>query len=75
MLREAVEVQAVVPVRAADERKSVRSLVLRREAEGAGQMLEERRRDGHIVVVRDHLVKNRCVAGLTQIRGGSRDEP
>ena len=75
MLGEAVEVQAVIPVRTADERKPVRPPVLRREAERAGQMFKESRSGGQIVVVRNHLVQNRCVTGLAQIRGCSRDEP
>ena len=50
---EAVEIQAVVPVGSADERKLVRSEMRAGEPEAAAQMLHERRGVVRVTIKRD----------------------
>ena len=75
VLGEAVQVQAVVPVSAADEGQAVGAEVGAGEAEAAAQMLHEGLCLARIVVKGDGLVQNGPVAGLAEIGGGACDEP
>ena len=73
--REAVEVQAVVPVGTANERQGVWAEVLDDVVHGHLQVLEERHLGAGLVVEGNHLVKDREVARLLDIRHGAEDEP
>ena len=73
--REAVEVQAVVPVRAADERQLVRAEVVQRIVEAAAQVLHERGGEGLIVVKRGHFGKDGGIARLLDVRRHAEDQP
>ena len=75
MLGEAVQVQAVVPVGAADEGQTVGAEVGAGEVEAAAQMLHQRLSLALIVVKGHGLVEDAVVAGLAQISGGARDQP
>jgi hypothetical protein len=72
---EAVEIQAVVPVGAADQRQAVRPEPLQRVAEAALQVLVERLLGAGLVVVGHRLVEDAPVAGLLEIGGDADDEP
>ena len=75
MFGEAVEIQAVVPVCAPDQRQTVRPQMREREVKRSLQMLHERCRSRPVVVVGNLLVENRIVAGLTRIGADSRNQP
>jgi len=66
-VREAVQVQAVVPVGAANERKAVGAQPIQCIREAALQVVVERRLRTRLVVELDRLVKNAPVAGLFQV--------
>ena len=72
---EAVQIQAVVPVRASDQRQAVRALVGHDVVKGSCEMLEERNLGRFIIVERNHLIKNREVARLLDVGGGACDQP
>ena len=74
-LREAVEVQAVVPVGAADERQAVGAEVVEDVVERALQVLEERRRVLRVVVEGHRLLQDPEVARLLDVGRRPRDEP
>ena len=74
-LREAVEVEAVVPVRAADEREPVGPEVVEHVVERALQVLEERRRVLRVVVEGNRLLQDPEVARLLDVGRRPRDEP
>ncbi len=73
--REGVQVEAVVPVRAADERQAVGPEPGQRVLDGAAQVVVQRRLAAGGVVVRDGLVEDRPVAGLLEIGGDREHEP
>ena len=73
--REAVEVQTVVPVSAADKRKRMRTEILHDVVERYAEMLHERDLCPRLVVPWHHLVENGHVASLLYIRHGAEDEP
>ena len=75
MLREAVQVQAVVPVGPADQRQAVGAQMGMGVAEAPAQMLHQGLCSGHVVVKGNRLVQDRPVTGLPQIGGGARNEP
>ena len=75
MFREAVEVQAVVPVGPADERQTVGAEMGTGIAEAAAQMLQQRLGKAGIVVKIHLLVQNAPVPGLAEIGVRSGDEP
>ena len=72
---EAVQVQAIVPVGAADQRQPVGSKPIQCIGKAALQVVVERRLGARLVVVRHRLVQDAPVAGLLQIRGDAHDEP
>ena len=72
---EAVQVQAVIPVGAADERQAVGAAVRDRIADAAAQMLQERYFRALFVIERRRLVQDREVAGLLDVSRGAGDEP
>ncbi len=74
-VREAVEVQAIVPVRAADEGQAVRAQVVEDVVERALQVLEQGRRVLRVVVEGDRFLQDAEVAGLLDVGGGAGDEP
>ena len=74
-IREAIEVETIVPVRAADQRQSMRSKPVESVAEAALQVLIERRFGAGFVVVRNGLVENAPVASLLQIGSDAHDQP
>ena len=74
-LREAVQVQAVVPVGAADERQAVGAEVVEDVVERALQVLEERRRVLRVVVEGHRLLQDPEVARLLDVGRRPRDEP
>ena len=74
-VREAVQIQAVVPIGAADQGKPVRPQPVQRVTEAAPQVLVERLLRAGLVVVLHRLVQNAPVAGLFQIRGDANDQP
>jgi len=71
----AVEIEAVVPVGTADQRQAVRADALERIGQAALQMFVKRGFTAGLIVIRDHLVKNRPVAGLLEISAGAEDQP
>ena len=75
LIREAVEVQAVIPVGAADERQTVRSLVSYYIVEGTIQMLKQRSCEALVVVERRHLVEDTEIAGLADVGGNACYQP
>ena len=72
---EAVEVQAVVPVGAADQRQAVRAAVLHREVHRTAQMLEQRLLGAFRVVERHRFVQDAGVAGFGQVSEHRGDQP
>jgi hypothetical protein len=72
---EAVEIEAVVPVGAADERQAVRPKALQGVVEAALQVLVERHFRARLVVVGHRLVEDAPVAGLFEIGRDADDEP
>ena len=69
------EVDAVVPVGAHRKRKLVRAEVVNDVIEGNLQVLEHGLCLAHIVVVRDHLIKDGPVAGLLDVSGNGKNQP
>ena len=74
-MREAVEVQAVVPVRAANERQLVRTEVLDDVVEANAEVLHQRHLAARLVVERHRLVEDGEVARLLEVSDGTEDEP
>ena len=74
-LAEAVEVEAVVPVGAADERQPVRAQAVERVLDGAHEMLVERRFAAGLVIEGHRLVEDGRVAGLVQVGRDAQDQP
>ena len=74
-IREAVEVQAVVPVGAPDQRQAVRADAFEGVADAALQVLIERRLAARLVIVGNLLIQDRPVAGLFQIGGNAHYQP
>ena len=74
-LGEAVEVQAVVPVGAADQRQAVRPQVLQRVVEAAPQMLHQRLGQRFVVVKGHHLGEDGHIARLLDVGRGAEDQP
>ena len=72
---EAVQVEAVVPVGATDQRQSMRSQAVERVLEAALQVLVERLLGARLIVVGHRLVENAPVAGLLDIGGNADDQP
>ena len=75
VLRETVQVQAVVPVGAANERQAVGTKVGDGKVEAAAQMLHQALCLAGIIIKGHLLVQNRPVAGLAQIGGSAGNEP
>ena len=75
MCGEAVEVQAVVPVGAPDERQLVRPQMRDGIAEAAAKMLHEGRCVLFVAVKCDAFVQNRPVACFAQVSIHARNEP
>ena len=75
VLGEAVQVQAVVPVRTPDERQTVGTQMGAGKVEAAAQVLHQGLRLGGIVVKGNLLLQNGPVAGLPQVGGGTGNEP
>ena len=72
---EAVQVQAVVPVGAADERQAVRSEMLQRIIEGTSQMFHQRSCQFFFIIEGNIFGEERGVSGLSYIGGSCSDEP
>ena len=72
---EAVEIQAVIPVGAADQRQAVGAEVRAGEPETAAQMLHKRRGVVRVAVEGHSFVQNRPVTGLPQVGVHTRDQP
>ncbi len=74
-LREAVQVEAVVPVGAADERQAVRPSAFEGVADRSPEVLVERALAARLVVERHGHLQDRGVARLLQVGGHGQDEP
>ena len=72
---EAVEVQAVIPVGAADQRQAVRPEPLQRVAQAALQVIVERLLGARPVLVDHRLVQDRRIARFLEVRGHAQDQP
>ena len=75
VLGEAVQVQAVIPVGAADERQTVGTQMGAGKVEAAAQVLHQGLRLGGVVIKGYLFFQNRPVAGLPQVGGGTGNEP
>ena len=75
MLGEAVQVQAVVPVGAADQRQAVGTQMGAGKVEAAAQVLHQGLRLGFVVIKGYLLLQNRPVAGLPQVGSSTGNEP
>ena len=75
VLGEAVQVQAVVPVGAANERQAVGAKVRNGEVEAAAQMFQQRLGLGLVIIERHLLIQDAPVSGLPQVGGSAGDEP
>ena len=73
--REAVQVQAVVPVRPADEGQPVWTEVLHHVVEGHAQVFEERYLRTRLIVVGHRFVQDAEVARLLDVGHRAEDEP
>ena len=71
VLGEAVQVQAVVPVRTPDERQTVGTQMGAGKVEAAAQVLHQSLRLGGVVIKGYLFFQNRPVAGLPQVGGGT----
>ena len=71
----AVQVQAVVPVRPADERKAVGTLMGGDKVKGTFQVFHKGNGCGHIIVKRNLLFQDRHISGLPDIGVYCSDEP
>ena len=56
MLREAVKVQAVIPVGTSDERKIVGTFVVNYVIEGSLKMLHKCSSNTHVIIIRNHFL-------------------
>ncbi len=74
-LREAVQVEAVVPVSAADEGKPLRAQAIERVLDRALEVLVERSLGARLVVEWKPLVEDRRVAGLLQVGRDGENQP
>ena len=72
---EAVQVQAVVPVGAANQRQAVGAFVGRQVAKAAAQVFQQRLGEGVVVVEVHLLVQDAHVAGLAQVGVDGGDQP
>ncbi len=72
---EAVQVETVVPIGAADQRQTMRAKPFERVMETAPQVLIQRLRAARLVVELDRLVENAPVAGLFQVGRDANDQP
>ena len=72
---EAVEVEAVVPVGATDERQAMGSTVVEHLTHAATQVLEEWHLGSLLVVEGRGVVENREVARLAHVRADGAHEP
>ena len=75
MLGVAVQVQAVVPVRASDQRQAVRSFVCCDKIKAAFQMSHQGNSSIPVIVKRYLLIQDRGIAGLADISGDCGDQP
>ena len=75
LLAEAVQVQAVVPVGAANQRQTMRTLVGAQIAKAAAQMLKQRLCKAVVVIKVHRFVQNRVVARLAQIGVHGSNQP
>ena len=75
MLREAVQVEAVVPVGPANEGQAVGAKMGAGVLETAAQVLHQGLRLAFVIVKGHGLIQNAPVARLTQISGGAGNEP
>lgn len=75
LLGEAVQVQAVVPVRASDQRQAMGPEIFDDMVEGTFQMLEQRSGVVGVAVERNLLVKDAQIAGFFNISGRAENEP
>ena len=75
VLREAVQVEAVVPVGPADEGQAVGAKMGAGVLETAAQVLHQGLRLAFVIVKGHGLIQNAPVARLTQISGGAGNEP
>ncbi len=74
-LREAVEVEAVVPVGAADQGQAVGTAVFENVMEGPPEVFEEAADVVGVVVERHRRVEDREIAGLLDVGGDALDQP
>ena len=72
---EAVQVEAVVPVGATDQRQTMRPKAVERVLEAALQVLVERLLGARLIVVRHRLVEDAPVARLLEIGRHADDQP
>ena len=72
---ETVEVQAIVPVGAADERQAVRAEAFERVIEAAAQVFVERLLGAGLVLELHRLVEDAPVAGFLEVGRDAEDEP
>ena len=75
VLGEAVQVQAVVPVGAADQRQTVGTQMGAGKVEAAAQVLHQGLRLGGVVIKGHLLLQNGPVAGLPQVGSSTGNEP
>ena len=75
MLGEAVQVQTVIPVSAADQRKLVRTLVVYNVIKGTFQMIHQRCCNGFIIIKRNHICQDRSISGLSYVSAGTCNQP
>ena len=71
----AVEVQAIVPVGAADERQAVRAEAFERVIEAAAQVFVKRLLGAGLVLELHRLVEDAPVAGFLEVSRDAEDEP
>ena len=75
MLGEAVEIEAVIPVRAADERQSMGTFVGDRIIYTPAQVLHKGLRQGRIIIEGHGLAQNSEIPGLSDISADCGDKP
>ena len=75
MLGEAVQVQAVIPVSTADQRKVMRAEMIDGEIKRPLEVLHQCCGNGHIVVVRNDLIQNGIITCLSCISADGSNEP
>ena len=74
-VREGVQVQAVVPVGAADQRQTMRTQAVEGVLNRSPQMVEQRLGGSRLAVVLRRLVQHRPVAGLLQVGRHRQHQP